>query len=403
MKTFPDVPPGPYMVTEEEPTGGFVLDGWVCLGPNDTFGLPSPTITADFEVEPGGTTTCTFTNRLVFGPGVEQFFFEDDQMRVVIKLHHDALPEGRVTREQYAGYIMPLIERKNGVLAALGSGFLPSSHDFGALPILVGTIVGQEALDALGIFRLDVERVDLDVGGHGNLADTVPLIDADKWQADGVTGEGVLVAVIDSGVDTDHSDLADDLVFEECFGDNDGPSMGLASAPVAATGRPEHKDDESHGSHVTGIFTSKGTVSSVGVAPDSEVVAIKVLDSLNNFYYYYYDSEILAALNFVIVNKPVAGGSLDVDLINMSLGTNALFDSDCDASTAYNMGGAAAVNVLRAMGVTVFASSGNNGSTTSMSSPACLSDVVSAGATDDFDNVAAFTNTTRPPTFWPRG
>ena len=239
MKTFPDVPPGPYMVTEEEPTGGFVLDGWVCLGPNDTFGLPSPTITADFEVEPGGTTTCTFTNRLVFGPGVEQFFFEDDQMRVVIKLHHDALPEGRVTREQYAGYIMPLIERKNGVLAALGSGFLPSSHDFGALPILVGTIVGQEALDALGIFRLDVERVDLDVGGHGNLADTVPLIDADKWQADGVTGEGVLVAVIDSGVDTDHSDLADDLVFEECFGDNDGSSMGLASAPVAATGRPE--------------------------------------------------------------------------------------------------------------------------------------------------------------------
>ena len=145
---------------------------------------------------------------------------------------------------------------------------------------------------------------------------------------------------------------------------------------------------------MTGIFTSKGTVSSVGVAPDSEVVAIKVLDSLNNFYYYYYyyDSEILAALNFVIVNKPVAGGSLDVDLINMSLGTNALFDSDCDASTAYNMGGAAAVNVLRAMGVTVFASSGNNGSTTSMSSPACLSDVVSAGATDDFDNVAAFTN-----------
>ena len=116
-----------------------------------------------------------------------------------------------------------------------------------------------------------------------------------------------------------------------------------------------------------------------------------MLDSLNNFYYYY-DSEILAALNFVIVNKPVAGGSLDVDLINMSLGTNALFDSDCDASTAYNMGGAAAVNVLRAMGVTVFASSGNNGSTTSMSSPACLSDVVSAGATDDFDNVAAFTN-----------
>lgn len=103
---------------------------------------------------------------------------------------------------------------------------------------------------------------------------------------------------------------------------------------------------------------------------------------LNNFfyYYYYYYRDILSALDFVIVSKPVAGGTLDVQLINMSLGANALFDGDCDASTVCNMADASSVSTLRGMGVTVFASSGNNSSTASMGSPACLSEVVSLGA-----------------------
>jgi subtilisin family serine protease len=56
------------------------------------------------------------------------------------------------------------------------------------------------------------------------------------------------------------------------------------------------------------------------------------------------------------------------------------------------MAGAAAVNTLRANGVVAFASSGNTGSGTNMASPACLSNVVSVGATDDSDTVAEFTS-----------
>jgi subtilisin family serine protease len=56
------------------------------------------------------------------------------------------------------------------------------------------------------------------------------------------------------------------------------------------------------------------------------------------------------------------------------------------------MAGAAAINTLRANGVIAFASSGNNSSGTNMTSPACLSNVVSVGATNDNDVVYILTN-----------
>jgi hypothetical protein len=77
----------------------------------------------------------------------------------------------------------------------------------------------------------------------------------------------------------------------------------------------------------------------------------------------------------------------------MSLGTYATFSGDCDDSTAYNMAGAAAINILRANGVIAFAASGNESLYTRMRSPACLSNVVSVGAVDEADNLAGFTNT----------
>jgi subtilisin family serine protease len=144
------------------------------------------------------------------------------------------------------------------------------------------------------------------------------------------------------------------------------------------------EDDQGHGTGMTGVITSNGTVSPVGVAPDAEIVAIKVLDESGYFYYF---SEIVAALDFIINNRP------DVDIINMSLGTFALFSGDCDDSTAYNMAGAAAINTLRAMGVTAFAASGNETVANAMRSPACLSNVVSVGSVNELDVVSGFSNT----------
>lgn len=273
------------------------------------------------------------------------------------------------------------------VLSTLYVSDYRARHKYRAVPALAGW-VSRTGLAEL-IANPNVVKIDLDVGGTGGLANSVPLIRADDWHALGITGRGVVVAVLDTGLDTDHVDLADDLVHEECFLDFDGALNGVGRCPNGSdrqSGAGAAESGLNHGVITTGIITSQGAVSSVGVAPDAKIVAIKVLDNTPPSGTFQFFSEIVAALDFIINNRT------DVKIINMSLGTAALFAGNCDNATAFNMAGAAAINTLRANGVIAFASSGNNGSGTQMTSPACISNVVSVGATDSADNVAAFTN-----------
>jgi subtilisin family serine protease len=317
------------------------------------------------------------------GPGVEATLVAQGEAHVMIALVQT--PAMRFSMTNLEALSQEIAIRQQRVLDSLDASEFRLRHQYQAVPALAGTVLSPSALSKLAE-NPDVARVDLDMEGKGSLDTTVPLIGADHRHALGNTGAGVVVAVLDSGIDTDHDDLADDLIWEECFLDNDGTINGNGLCPNGSdrqTGAGAAEDDHGHGTHVNGIITSNGTQSSVGVAPDADIVAIKVLDSNNAFFFF---SEIVAGLDFIINNRP------DVNLINMSLGTNALYNGDCDNSNAGNMAGAAAINTLRANGVTAFAASGNDSSGTQMSSPACLSNVISVGATDNNDNVADFTN-----------
>ncbi len=279
-------------------------------------------------------------------------------------------------------------QMQDRVLAAVETADFAVTHTYQAIPAIAGKISSAAALDKLAAHP-DVLRVDLDVGGQGSLNVSVPLIGADEQHTQGITGAGVVVAVLDSGLDTDHSDLSSDLVHQACFLDNDGTINGVGLCPNGSdrqSGAGAAEDGAGHGTNITGIITSDGIVSPVGVAPDAEIVAIKVLDNSSFSGTFYAFSEIVAALDYIINNQP------NVKVINMSLGTDATFAGHCDNSTAYNMAGAAAINTLRANGVIAFASSGNSGNGLFMTSPACLSNVISVGATDDSDGVWASTN-----------
>ena len=72
----------------------------------------------------------------------------------------------------------------------------------------------------------------------------------------------------------------------------------------------------------------------IGVSPDAEIVASKVLDSGNSSCCM---SDTVAALDWIISDHP------EVDVINMSLGTFTLYPSDCDALSATNLALAAAI------------------------------------------------------------
>jgi len=114
----------------------------------------------------------------------------------------------------------------------------------------------------------NVLSIGLDVGGHGHLNDSVPFINADDVHSLvglGYTGEGITVAVLDTGIDSDHPDLRDNIADGWYYFLNETSGTGA-------------EDDEGHGTNVAGIITSKGSVAPLGVAPDADILAIKVLD-----------------------------------------------------------------------------------------------------------------------------
>ncbi len=222
-----------------------------------------------------------------------------------------------------------------------------------------------------------VVSVDLDEGGQGHLMEGLPLANIDAVQSMGFTGKGVTVAVLDTGIDSDHPDLSDSLVAEACFCSDSGngccPAGGTTQLGVGSA-----EDDNGHGTHVSGIITSNGIVGPLGSAPDAKIVAVKVIDENNVFCC---SSDIVAGLDWLI-------GRDDIDLINMSLGTFARFAGQCDSAQSFLIPMATAINTLKSQGVTAFASAGNNADNAQMGAPACIENVVAVGSVNDFDESA---------------
>ena len=246
------------------------------------------------------------------------------------------------------------------------------THPWSSIPGFAGRI-GREALDLLDSDP-DVVRVDLDTPGSGGLAESVPLIGGNTVHALGYNGSGVTVAVLDSGVDRNHPDLAGRILDEQCFCTNSNATGCCPNGMTTQSGVGAANDDHGHGTNVSGIVASVGLVSSVGVAPQANIIAVKVLDKNNIFSG---TAQVVSGLDWIITNHP------EVRIINMSMLTGALFSGYCDTTTSFTQAFASAVNTLRANGAVVFACSGNDHSKTTMGAPACVQNTISVGAVWD--------------------
>jgi subtilisin family serine protease/photosystem II stability/assembly factor-like uncharacterized protein len=190
-----------------------------------------------------------------------------------------------------------------------------------------------------------------------NLEDSVPLIGApevwDEEDQDGqsLTGEGVTVAIIDSGIDYTHPDL----------GNGFGSDYKVVDGYNYINDNNDPMDDNGHGTHVAGIVAGNGEVK--GVAPDAKLTAYKVMDSRGRGDM----SDIIAAIEHAADPE----NPHRADVINMSLGASG--DENNPLSQASNL----AVQ----SGVVVIVSSGNSGpGKHTVTAPGNATDVLTVGA-----------------------
>ena len=196
-------------------------------------------------------------------------------------------------------------------------------------------------------------------------------INADAALAAGYSGEGVKVAVLDSGVNFNHFDLRDNF---------DSSANELGYDFVSDDFFPE--DVYGHGTHVAGILAAASNgFGVVGVAPNAQIVALRVLDDNGEGT----ASRIIEALQW-IQNYNAAHPDSPIRITNNSYGTGSN-SSQLEA----------AFDVLGSSGVLHIGSAGNDGSAAgngnNVSYPAKYESVVAVAALDKNNLRASFSST----------
>ena len=208
---------------------------------------------------------------------------------------------------------------------------------------------------------------------HLELTDSVPLIGADEvWPLQdayglAVTGQGVRVAVIDTGIDYTHPDLGG------CF----GPGCKVMGGYDLYNNDADPLDDNGHGTHCAGIAAANGTLK--GVAPGASLYAYKVLNAYGSGAI----SAIIAGIERAADPDQDPGTADAVDIISMSLGLPGAPDDPWPL----------AVDAAVEQGIVVAVSAGNSGPEYgTVESPGVARRAIAVGAADKLDQIASFSS-----------
>lgn len=216
------------------------------------------------------------------------------------------------------------------------------------------------------------------------LSDSAGIINATRawglvYSNANITGKGESVCVIDTGVDYTH------------------PAMGNCSTANFTSGNcgkvingydfvnddNNPIDDNGHGTHVAGIVASTDNTNR-GIAPDANIIAIKVLNSGGSGS----TSKLIDGIDWCVNNV----STFNISVISMSLGVNGYKNTTfCDSSDNPLL--VSSIHNAIAKNISVVVAAGNdNPSPLGVSSPACISNVTVVGSTTKADAISSFSD-----------
>jgi subtilisin family serine protease len=251
-------------------------------------------------------------------------------------------------------------EQKKAVLDKLPPNEAEILRDYSHLPMTVLRLRSLKQLDQLA-GRADIIAIYADQPIYPHLTQSLPLIEQPTAASVGYTGTGATMAILDTGVNWNHS------AFGSCTAPGAPSTCKVAMAVEIATDDGSTQDSSGHGSNVA--------ATALGVAPGARIAALDVFNPDGTST----DSLIISAINWTITNKT----AYNIVSLNMSLGDGGNHTSLCSKKITNPY--VTPITNARAAGILPVASSGNDGYTGGIASPACTPGIVSVGAVYDAD------------------
>ena len=247
---------------------------------------------------------------------------------------------------------------------------------------LAGRIHVDQILETTSLPGVVMLELDGILSIHNGDAAVLHGVDS-VWADTGYDGAGATVAIIDTGIDGAHASL-DDL--DDDNSTYDPKVIGFydpVNNPSLTNGTEVFPyDDQGHGSHCAGTTAGTGapTYEHIGMAPQANLVGVKVLDAGGSGSF----ATVMAGMQWTVDNRY----QFNIRAASMSLGGPGAIEwtsSEEDSVNRY-------ANEMVRAGIALFIAAGNNGVSAQIGTPGSAEDAITVGALDKNSAIAIYSS-----------